>query len=509
MGMGLERVFAGNTITYTFLLIVLSLSITSPTLAQTSNQQQIYKIQQYVEEVANNLQIPSVALALVKDGKVVHTSVLGKASQQNVSESNSLLIPVALNLYQTSRKKSPSNQDRPYLIGSISKTLTAYGVLKLIEKDSISLDDPVHDYLSLQNISKATNRKELTIKHLLTHQSGIDFFTGMKYADLGLTHENAISQTIQKLFSESITLQPGERFIYNPANYLILAGIIESVTGEQYSDYMKNHVFQPLTMKNAAANEKQVIQNGLIQGYQSWFGFSIPATIGYDNSGAPYGYIAASINDMGRFLATLQKQEEIKSQMFDTRIKTSENTAYGLGTRIINTNNFTLMGHGGSNANFRSEMWLLEDTGWGFVLLTNKNHALEESYLTNISFDIASIITGNDPTPVQKSFPTGRWIFLSMVILLIPLSFYWWHGLYKEKHSINNRWFWGSAILLLTVLSIGIIPLFIKITGFPWHTLWLFIPDIIFTLLILNLILLANALLSIKYYLHFFHGKIQ
>lgn len=101
------------------------------------------------------------------------------------------------------------------------------------------------------------------------------------------------------------------------------------------------------------------------------------------------------------------------------RVLPRENTAYGLGTRIMDTGEFTLIGHGGSNTNFRSEMWLIDYKDWGFVLLTNKNHALEENYLMNVSIDIGSIIAGNDPTPVQKSTPTGRWIFLAIVVALI------------------------------------------------------------------------------------------
>ena len=485
-----------------FLFIVFCFFMTTTNMAQQpGNQKNIpQKIEQYVEEVAENLQIPAVTLALVKDGAIVHTSFFGKAPGQNFTNNNSSLIPITVNISKLKSNENILGRDTPFLIGSVSKTLTAYGVLKLVEKDLLSLDDPVRQYLPSLGLSEGTNGNELSVKHLLTHQSGIGNFTGMKYADLGLTGEDAIGEAIQQLLSEKILLQPGERYEYSPANYLLLAGIIEAITGKKYSEYMKKYVFQPLGMENTSTSKKNIIRSGLVQGYQSWFGYPVPTTVGYDNSGAPYGYIAASIKDMATFLAALQKEEEIKSEMFKPWVKTSKYTAYGLGARIIDTGEYTLTGHGGANGNFRSEMWLVDSTGWGFVLLTNINHALEEGYLMNISAGIASIIAGNDPAPVQKNTPTGRWVFLAIVITLIPISLYWWYVIFTKKIVVSNRWFWRIISVLLTVFSIGIIPLFINTMGFPWHTLWLFIPDIVFTLLLFNLILMINAILSIRYY---------
>lgn len=486
------------------LLIIIVFSISTTISAQkTTDKQKINDVEKHIEESVNALDIPGVAFVLMKNGKTVYKSVSGNSYRQELKNETSLLFPLQFLWFLNSEEKKV-DYNTPFLIGSISKTITAYAILQLAEKGHLSLEDPVQKHLSSIDFPKSKNKKELLISDLLTHQSGINQYIGMKYADLGLNHRNAIMQTIQKLFSEVDTIQPREKFEYSPINYLILAGVIESISGRAYADYLNQKIFQPLDMKSAAANQKESIQNGLIQGYQSWFGFSLPVSIPYDNSGASYGYISASINDMAKFVAELQEPEgsmpETKGRMLQPQIKTSQSTAYGLGTRFFSTDAFTLIGHSGSNANFRSEMWLIKDTDWGFVLLTNKNHALEESYLTQLSFDIAGILVGNNTNaPIEKSSPKGRWIFLGIVITLILLSIYWWYCLSIGRVKISSKWFWSITSIVLTLLTLILFPLLIKLIGFPWHTLWLFIPDITLTLLMLNIILFLNAFLSIRY----------
>lgn len=320
------------------LLIPAFFSVTAANAYSRTDDEVISEVREYVEQTVKNLHIPGAAFALVKEGSIVHTSAYG-------------ITPAGMDV----------KTDTPFLIGSISKTLTAYGILKLTGQHQINLEDKVQKYLPSLSIPPGSNGRELKIRHLLTHRSGISTWQGLRYADLGLDHPDAISQTLTELFSDNIELKPGADFAYSAANYLILAGVIESVTGERFSEYMQQNIFQPLGMADAAANREEAVRRGWVNGYQSWFGFNIPSRASYDNAGAPYGYIAASATDMAYFLAELQSlysapPASAVSRLMQKPSAPDNSSGYGFGVRFLQNGEVSLAGHGGSNADFRSEM---------------------------------------------------------------------------------------------------------------------------------------------------------
>jgi CubicO group peptidase (beta-lactamase class C family) len=139
------------------------------------------------------------------------------------------------------------NDSSIFELASISKQFTAMGILILVEKDKIQLNDSLRKFFPNLPYSK------ITINHLLTHTSGLP-----DYADLiteKWDHSKiAFNNDIINLFIKErplIQFNPGEKFEYSNTGYALLASIIENVSGKSYRDFMAENIFLPLNMSNS------------------------------------------------------------------------------------------------------------------------------------------------------------------------------------------------------------------------------------------------------------------
>lgn len=120
-------------------------------------------------------------------------------------------------------------------IGSVSKTFTAFAILQLVDEGAIQLDDPVIRHLP--KLTMDDNRfGQVTIRHLLSHTSGIPNPTIVPKAD-------TLEQGVSRLHSWKLQSNPGERHFYSNANYWILAWLVENVSGMEFAAYLDTKVF--------------------------------------------------------------------------------------------------------------------------------------------------------------------------------------------------------------------------------------------------------------------------
>lgn len=124
---------------------------------------------------------------------------------------------------------------------SVSKPLTSFAVLLLVEQGLVELDRPAADYLPGLQLERAGGRA-VTVRHLLQHTSGIPYNGAM--VDSGIQ--------IRSLMVPRQVHPAGRRFMYSNSNYYILAILIESVSGQTFPDFMETHVFRPLQMNQSA-----------------------------------------------------------------------------------------------------------------------------------------------------------------------------------------------------------------------------------------------------------------
>src|SRR5579863_839059 len=158
----------------------------------------------------------------------------------------------------------PNTPDTKFRIGSNTKQFTATAILQLAEAGKLSVDDPVSKYYS----DGPATWKGITIKHLLTHTSGIPSYTAIPHFFSGDARLDRTPEEIIKLTQDKpLEFEPGSKFSYDNSGYIILGYIIEKISGEHYADYVQHHVFDPLGMKSTGYDVSETIIPKRASGY--------------------------------------------------------------------------------------------------------------------------------------------------------------------------------------------------------------------------------------------------
>lgn len=156
-------------------------------------------------------------------------------------------------------KTKPLTENNTYWIYSASKVITCTAVLQLMENGKIGLDDPVYCYLPEYKDMKVKKdshvepaKNTMTIRHLLTMQSGLNYdleAPSIKKVIEDTNGQATTRQIIKALANEPLDFEPGTRFQYS-LSHDVLGAIIEEVSGMKLSTYLDEHIFKPLGMKN-------------------------------------------------------------------------------------------------------------------------------------------------------------------------------------------------------------------------------------------------------------------
>ncbi|MDZ5609896.1 serine hydrolase domain-containing protein [Bacillus pseudomycoides] len=438
-------------------------------------------IDNYVETFLEEHQIPGASIAIVHENDLFYAKAWGV----------------------TGEDEEKVTTETPFTIGSISKSLTGLAIMKLIEEGTVHLEDPVKKYIPWFTLKDEEATSKITIKHLLTHSSGISTYSGLSISDKESKGFNAIKDNVKSLSNVKLTASPGEKHQYSNANFLILGALIEEITNQTYFEYMEQQVFIPLGMKNAAADNDTAYKKGYVAGYQSWFGIPRKSSVTYDNGGAPYGYITASAEDMIQYIKFLSRQENdnfltenTMNLYVSSHVQTGETRYYGLGIRITNPDSEEKMiWHSGSTPDSHAEMFFIPKTGWGGVILTNKNHILEEEALSYLKQGIINIINGDEPVDIPSNTPIIQLVTLGTICLLFVMLVYL--SVKMRSKKIRKRSIWYISGIIFLVLSIATIPALIYGTDSPWHAIYVFSPDLAYLSIGVVILFALNGLFSI------------
>lgn len=180
------------------------------------------------------LGVPAVSIAAIRNGAIDWAQAYGVSSLEGAPASTETLFGAA----------------------SISKPITALGVLKLVEEGKVDLDTDVNRYLKRWKVpdNEFTSKQKVTVRELLNHTSGIGTHNGEIY------DSNApIPSLLQLLDGEKpartppvhVEAIPGTQFAYSNGGYLVLSLLIEDVTGQSFAEYMKRAVLDPIGMKHS------------------------------------------------------------------------------------------------------------------------------------------------------------------------------------------------------------------------------------------------------------------
>jgi D-alanyl-D-alanine carboxypeptidase len=179
------------------------------------------------------------------------THMLGHASQVSVSGLDTWT--ATLGIVDTVGSDSV-RVNSVFRIGSITKVFTATIILQLWEEGLVDLDSSFNHYLELdpETYPKISEFKDVTLRHLLSHRSGLPYISSTTFFDVhDYTDSIAQPERVRFLFSEGEPeFEPGAQYAYRNSNFNVLGLIIEHVCERQYHEVLQQRIYSPLGLEN-------------------------------------------------------------------------------------------------------------------------------------------------------------------------------------------------------------------------------------------------------------------
>lgn len=307
--------------------------------------------------------IPGVCVALIKKGEIAWTKAYGFADLESGSKMTT---------------------DVYLRVQSISKPVTAWGVMKLVEQGKIELDAPVQQYIKNWSFPETGfSPEKITVRQLLSHCAGMPLGDVLDI----YSPEEAIPSLQESLTKTArLAQEPGLSFAYSNVGYNLLELLIEEVTGLAYSKYMEQEVLTPLGM------------------HQSTFiwtpELNPPVPLGYNLTGKPVpvyiypekasGGLFASVEDIATFICAGMpdfscEHPVLTPESINELYKPAANKlgvysfvfdSYGLGYYIENLpDGKKAVSHGGQGTGWMTHFHAVPETGDGIVILTNSQRS--------------------------------------------------------------------------------------------------------------------------------------
>jgi len=342
--------------------LALLLLVSTTCLAQYSYET---KIDEYLRTEMKAQQIPGVALAVVKDGKIVLARGYGFANVEH---------------------QVPVKPETIFQSGSTGKQFTATAVMMLVEESKLSLEDKITKYFP----DAPESWRNITIRHLLTHTSGMTDYP----PDFDMRRDYTEDDLLQRIKTIPLAFQPGEKWSYSNLAYVTLGILIHKVSGKFYGDFLQERIFKPLEMSTARIISEADIVPNRAAGYriangqlknQDWVSPSLNTTA----DGALY----FTVYDMAKWDAALYTEKLLKRSSLEqmwTPVKLNDGTTfpYGFGWGLGNVRDHRVIEHGGSWQGFKAQILRYVDDKLTIILFANQARANQ----TKLAHDIAAIV---------------------------------------------------------------------------------------------------------------------
>jgi D-alanyl-D-alanine carboxypeptidase len=288
--------------------------------------------------------IPGLSLAVLKDGQVLKSAGYGVADM---------------------KLKTPATPETVYKIASVSKQFIATGIMLLVQEGQVGLNDPIRKYLK----GSPDEWKDITIRHLLTHTSGlIRDAPGFDPSKVLLDIE-----VIKTAYEAPLRFAPGDKWEYSNLGYFILAEIIRKVSNRHWSEYVSEKVFKPC---------------GMTMTYPTTTGVILPTrAVGYSDNHKlliapdwralrPSGAFFSTVVDLAKWDAALYTDkiltEASRRQMWTpVTLNNGKSHPYGFGWELVLFRDRRLVYHSGGVPGFRAQFARFADDKLTVIVLMN------------------------------------------------------------------------------------------------------------------------------------------
>ena len=310
--------------------------------------------------------IPGAALAIVRGGQTVKTAAYGMASLE---------------------WRAPATSNTVFEIGSVTKQFTAAAILLLVQEGKLAVDDKISRHLQ----GAPAGWSQISIRHLLTHTSGLKNYTGLDGFELArhLTQ----TQFIAQIAAYPLDFPPGEKWSYCNSGYNLLGYIIENVSGKSYGDFLEQNIFAPLGMAATGQREPRALLPLRASGYET----NRAGQLIHRNEDLTdvfsAGALVSTVGDLAKWNAALDTDEILsaasRAQMW-TPVKLNDGTThpYGFGWFLQPWLGHANIGHNGSTAGFSASLQRFPEAGVTVIVLTNSD---EFDLATKLAREIAGL----------------------------------------------------------------------------------------------------------------------
>ena len=327
--------------------------------------------------MVNSDKLTAMIESLRKENNIAGMSV-------SVTDKNKTLYLCGFGFQNSMMPDVPTYPEANYRVCSVTKMIAATTVMKLVELGKLSLDIPVKNYVPELKLSNEESLNTITIRHLLSHVSGI---SGIGFVD-GIREESMIkSELLRTLATIELRSLPSEnKFLYENFDFGLAGLAASSVTGEDFSALARKYVFEPLKM-TATTFDYQVA---------STYPFAMPHEVGED--GAPRvvhyhninrvhdaaGGMYSNVGDLSRFARFLLSRglsdtgervlsRELFDEMTDCNVNMHDTRGgyYGLGFTAFPYGDGVIIGHNGDIPPYNSACFADYNSGFGVALCMN------------------------------------------------------------------------------------------------------------------------------------------
>ncbi|MEY2705962.1 MAG: hypothetical protein RL407_2024 [Bacteroidota bacterium] len=348
------------------------LIVASPLFAQDATTQRLSQLMQ-------EHPVMGLSIAVVKEGKVVHTQALGWKEEGKV----------------------PLQTTDLFRIASISKSFTATGLLQLVEKKILSLDDDVSELIGFPIRNPKFPDTVITLRMLLSHTSSLNDSQGYFTLDVAHPDKNARWQEVYNAYA------PGEGYQYCNLNFNLAGAILEKHAGQCFDQYIQENILGPLSLYGGY-DVDQLDKNRLatLYAYQRDSAKFVPSPAAYVSKGeelksyvlgystpifSPTGGMKISAPDLAKYLLLHMNYGQVgttkiispeSARLMQTPISSEENYGLALWKTNVLIPGVELVGHTGSAYGLYSALFFNPEEKYGFVVITNGcDPSEEEGYI--------------------------------------------------------------------------------------------------------------------------------
>lgn len=337
----------------------------------SSAQDKSTKAQALLEKLTNENNVVGATAGYSIDGETIWQASSGHADQKSQQEFTATTIT---------------------RLASIAKPMTAIAVMQLVEQGLIDLDASVQTYIP--DYPKQSNT-QISIRHLLSHTSGIDGYKNGKEAQTKKEY-TSLYDALSIFKDRDLLFEPGTRYNYTTYGYTLLGAVVEKVTGQSFEEYVQENIWDKAGMSNTGVvkyGQNKPNQSTLYQ--QNSKGKTRVGTENNLSNRIPGGGVYSTLEDMLKFGNSVINNVFVKESTMDLMRQhhslEKEANGYGFGWFLYNPkpNEGAIIGHSGEQTGSATQLLIIPSKKLVAVILSNTSGAYK--YVTPAAFNLMAL----------------------------------------------------------------------------------------------------------------------